>query len=290
MSAARKESLHFKLDGGYLTDLVRRLWADEGEPRKALRILGSAFPEMTKSQQMSILSGEKKLVGDEHGMDLVDDGTTVSDCGNSLDPEAVFGKLMAKAKKEGDHLKDVLDLLNNDTVGFGSPDGLICVPRNRVEKGYGELGVAGRSHLKDGVDLDDVLHRGSGLRNSLLSLDRSGSMEAPPAPEIPEPSKPEPPRAQSKITSDTGWLTPDGKFYQCRYNEHIRTAESLGFKESQVEKMGWIKMGLMLGCDTHMEHLILEPVKPATQSQIDMIFDWCQECGKEMPYWATESV
>ena len=274
-----KTVLHFRLDGGYLTNLVRSLWADEGQPEKALSILSEAFSDMTRSQQISILSGEKKLVGDEHGMDLVDDGATVSEFGNPLDPVAVYEKIQVKAKRDADHLRDTVDLLNRNTVGFGSPDGLIQVPRWRTTRD--EHSPIPRQRLRDGVDLKDVLYTGSGLRDHMLS-----AHEKPPASEVPEPSEPCPPACQDSITTDSGWLSPDGKFYPCAWMQHDPIVFALGLEVAAVEKGGWIRMSVSfveLGGSPFGQ-----PEKPPTQKQIDMIFDWCQETGEEQPKWLFE--
>jgi len=85
-----------------------------------------------------------------------------------------------------------------------------------------------------------------------------------------------------------GWLSPDGKFYECYETEpisytrrhflgHIQIAEELGQTEWQLEKLGWIK---------RTEDKFITPSKYPTQPQVDMIFDYCQKEGIPMPDWA----
>ena len=40
-----------------------------------------------------------------------------------------------------------------------------------------------------------------------------------------------------------GWISPDGRFYGCKYEDHAKVAE-LYFKKSerQLEKEGWVKV------------------------------------------------
>jgi len=129
----REEGLCFRVDGDAITSLARTLWADEGAPEKAFRILLAAFPDMSRGDQLSILSGEKKLVGDEHGMDLEDDGATVSEHGNSLYPEVIFRKLQEKLKAEERLCMSACRLLGDDTVVVGSPEGKRVIPRPERE-------------------------------------------------------------------------------------------------------------------------------------------------------------
>lgn len=57
-----------------------------------------------------------------------------------------------------------------------------------------------------------------------------------------------PPEAELKLRG--GWLAPDGKFYPCRYMEHLNHADDLAFVhykeegdgEQRIEKEGWAKI------------------------------------------------
>ena len=87
----------------------------------------------------------------------------------------------------------------------------------------------------------------------------------------------------SEIPKDSrsGWLSPGGKFYVCSYGCHGELADSLGKDTIVMENLGWIKLS---------QGYLLEPKKPLTQKQIDIIFDWCSANNKRMPWWYKEEL
>ena len=94
-----------------------------------------------------------------------------------------------------------------------------------------------------------------------------------------EPRKP--PKYKRSITGQSGWLSPKGKFYPCGYMEHISMAGRLGKNELDLEERGWVK----IQNGTAFRPGGLRHDLPATQRQIDLLFDWCTARGEELPYW-----
>lgn len=79
------------------------------------------------------------------------------------------------------------------------------------------------------------------------------------------------------IESENGWLTPDGKFYNCEYISHIETilALKLGLNSIKVEKLNWVKIqnGEAINADR------------LNQKQIDLLFDWHFNRSDEIPWY-----
>jgi hypothetical protein len=337
--SATEQTICFKITGEYLTDLTRSLYADEGEPSKAIKILKDAFPEMPDSQIFSILSGEKKLIGDSSiGMDLVDDQTKKSKHGNELG----FGSLLNKLQKNKEHVRDlqaVNDLYSgNKLVLSGSPFGLVQIPANYLE-------ALRRNEIKWN-DVPRRLIRTTSqtihdpftydFHPKALRLDKDGetiveedfkpiSAEIYRLDEDDESviDKPQKESAQkvissyqplsknnplkkainsdnkefdnpykgakshNEISSDNGWLLPDGKFYECfessysnSFREHIDLADALGYDEKDAEKLGWIKISRTIP---------FQPDRHITQRQFDRLFDYCQKTKQELPWWAKDN-
>jgi len=262
----RYETLQFGIDGEWFTNLVRSLWADEGEPDKALRIMKSAFPDAPESFIIDILTGKKKLVGDSRKELLVGpDDVEKSACGNDLSVEAVFSKMRGKLEKETETLANVSQMLAGDTVFVASKSGRVEIPR-RAAKDNDSL--APFSGLRNEVDLDSIPHREAPVMRK---------------PEGFWPSKLEddgewtPPVGSNEITSDTGWLSPEGKFHGCGYMGHIELARDLEEDEIRLEKKGWVKLQ---NNDLTWDH---SGRFMPTQRQIDLVFDWFRKQDKPMP-------
>jgi hypothetical protein len=257
MAQSNAETLHFVIEGASLTNLCRQLWADEGEPEKAFRILGSAFPDMCKADIGAILVGEKKLIGDSTiGCDLVDDDVELSPHGNLLSVEAVIGRFRTKL----DDLEDWKEMAIGRTTKMASPKGLVAIP-TRKQRAYTEGRVA----------LDDIPYREIEAR--VPDLGPRISSDEIPIKEV----KLDPPKASYTINSRDGWLSPDGKFYTCYYGEHIALAEALGFTERELEKKQWMKIQEG-GCHPPEKEKL-------SQKQRDLVFDWYTSRKKELPWW-----
>ena len=93
------------------------------------------------------------------------------------------------------------------------------------------------------------------------------------------------PKPDRTFKSGDGWITPDGKFYPCRYMEHIWAAHKIaGLEEKDAEKRGWIK----LSDNIAMGKKVYEGGKKPTQKQRDTLFDWCNAQKVDYPDWAKE--
>ena len=70
---AQSKQLHFTVEGEFLTQVSRQLWADERQPEKAINLLKESLRGVTMEQVLAILTGSKKLTGnsgDENGVEL----------------------------------------------------------------------------------------------------------------------------------------------------------------------------------------------------------------------------
>jgi hypothetical protein len=253
--------------------------------------------------QLWDLTGEKKLIGDsDEGIELVDDGTKVSENGFPLD----LSSLIQRFRDKEDKLEDEVQFFSRNTELVASPKGLVEVPRRRTKR-YEKLGRAPVVGLKEGVDLEKIPHRECTPRvkaEKMMSPEsrlkrREQGLE--PGPELEEdgpynalgvpydmlkdqdePPSP-PPEPEYEITADCGWLSPDGKFYRCAYMEHISLAIRLGMDEVRLEKLGWVKVQE----NKFWGDLLCEGGERAkvTQKQRDLVFDYCTKNGLQLPSW-----
>jgi hypothetical protein len=278
MTSLREKKLCFSVTGKFLTDLGRKLWADDQDPEKALDLLKTAFPDMPQSVVMSVLLGEKKLTGDSNiGIEVEDDNQSITECGHDLGLKSTFKRLRDKI----DMLEDRIQMAEHVTEFVPSPKGMVEVPSRRTTRYEKQTG--GHIGLKADIDLEKIPHR------KIHPLRKKESMLCPAREteraniglevEV-EPPLPPPPDPQSAITQDEGWLSPEGKFYPCAYGEHINLATRLGLNSIQMEKTGWLKVqqGKVFFSDLFGQ---TEP----TQSQRDKVFDYYMKQGQELPSW-----
>jgi hypothetical protein len=260
------ETVTFVVDGPWLTNLVRSLWAAEGEPVKALEVLRSAFPTMSESQRIAICTGTKKLEGtsrDPKGIGFVDDNATeVHGCKLSL--AALIERL--DQTDEMDRWKDALQMAIGDVERVASHNGMIRIPRRRV-----------RDYRNGKISAADITHERVEFPTLLYNRAKNQPTED---------DEPEPPEPQYSINHPMGWLSPDGRFYQCGYMEHLYLIERLGFDDQAAEKAGWIKIN---GDRPYSRYHIDGTGARPTQRQIDLIFDWCSTNGIKTPSWLTEA-
>jgi len=257
-----EHTAHFSIDAEWFTNLVRSLWADEDNPEKALSVIDAAFPEMSEADKMCILTGSKKLINAPNdSMDLVDDDSKQTECGNELSCRRVISKL----RKDQGLLKDAIQLLADNTENRASPYGLIHVPTNRLQEyDAGNLGM------------EDFLWQCSDYQKSWVNREEEDGDR--PRRSLAEPEEvpaPVPLKRYSVITQSTGWLSPDGNFYPCHWMQHQYIMHDLGMDPIEAEKMGWVKL------DDHYGPLwTIDP----NQKQIDLMFDWYRDHGKEIPW------
>lgn len=239
-----KGTLCFHIHGEDFTRLVRSMWADEQEPERALRVLEGGLPDMGFEDRLSVLTGRKKLVGDSRdgGLGLEKDSATKSPHGNLLTIESVIGAFRSQIDSLEENQRTVLDAW-------------------REEEGAKE-----RQRIREEVEIRKELQE-----------ERVARMQE----EADNAEPREPPKGARKITGQSGWLSPDGKFYACGYMEHISMADELNRNEGTLEELGWIKIqgGTAISPGGFRRDL------PATQSQVDLLFDWYTARGEELPYW-----
>lgn len=272
MSEARQ--VHFVVQGDFITETSRRLWNDEGEPEKALDILLS-LDGITYDQCLDVLEGRSKLIGDSsNGIDIVDDDAK----GKSLK------EILKTLKKERDiaidERLDAFQLLADDSAIGASPTGRRKVPRRKTRKNVGSvIGTV----FKEGYEFDDI---DSGEDVQKLSIwqqvdDIDISSARRSRAELPEPEPQPPPIPDDKITSNTGWLTPEGKFYACRYGQHREIADLVGF---DTDDKRYVR------CAWHMDQQWFFCESDAlTQTQRELIKNFCSEKNVEEPYWMQDA-
>lgn len=85
-------------------------------------------------------------------------------------------------------------------------------------------------------------------------------------------------KPDKSLKAQTGWLSPSGDLYPCRYWEHIALiGQLIDGGEADAEKLGWKKL--------QNSKWFCMPEPELTQRQRDTIFDWCQKHKKKMPEW-----
>jgi len=268
--AAGAEHICFTVTGEFITNMSRTLWADEDQPEKALNLLRAAFPDMEEADRLCIVTGSKKLTGDSNvGCELESDNVIESQCGNPL----TLDNMLRRFREREDESEDLLQLATGQTARMASPHGRVEVPlrRTRIETTECFRGVC---VLKDDVDLEKIPYRKCGM---------SYKVQVHKAPEADKPST-RPTVALDSIPANAtdGWLSPEGKFYQCGWQEHISLAFDLGETQNALEQKGWIKLSA---------NEIFEPYRPpATQAQLNRIFDWCRATSRKFPKWLEEVV
>lgn len=261
-------SFGFHITGDFITQQARTFWADDQEPDKAVKLLEAAFPEMTPATRLAIITGSKKLVGDEHGVELVDDDATESPGGNPLDHVRMHRQL----REEIEDYADAVELKTGNTELWGTPTGGAHIPKRRVKD------------LKSGkLTLDQVAQR----PYEPVYLQRRDT--ATPAPVQAEPEPLIPVEPCDTITQDNGWLDPEGRFYPCQYGEHVHTLMTLSMKEEQVDQQGWIKIATSMTPECsdlpgRNISIFSRRFSRSTQAQMDRVFDrfnWLPEWMKE---------
>jgi len=129
----------FRIDGEWLTDIARTLWADDDEPQKALNILntlvGPDGQEVSEEIALRILTGKGKLVGNSSdGIELKEDNTTVSKHGNLLSLQARMRHLNFKGQESSFEITARNQVASGTVRFMASPWGPVYVPRCAWEK------------------------------------------------------------------------------------------------------------------------------------------------------------
>lgn len=263
---------HFTISGEFITEQSRSLWAEEGEPEKALRLL-QGVRGLSTSQVLDILEGRSKLIGDSPtGVNLAPDNQKLP----------TLQETLRRLKKERDEAledrADLLQFMNGDTVNVPSPTGLRTVPRRQTKRGkHGPV-------LRDGLDWEGVEGRNpSDVEPRIyqeVSRDAQDEAEEEVEEEYEKPKR-NPPSGSKRITNDTGWLSPEGLFYSCRYGQHNDTAWHLGLDPWDMDKAGWVRLTVANG----EQCFFRSDYDSFTKQQTQRILDYCTEKNIEKPWW-----
>jgi hypothetical protein len=278
--------VHFVVHGEDLTRIARVFWADEHEPARALRLLLEGLQGINLLQAVDVLTGRSKLVGDSHrGVHLARDRAAKSPHGSPF-PSVVeaFERERKRSETAERDSRDAIALLGHDTVMMGSPDG-----RREVSR------VTAHELKTKRITWNDVrVYRNLSYMEACLSRqDETGGpppVHAVPVPDGetpagsdvvdnpwgPDPNEP-PPESFSTVTQDTGWLSPEGRFYPCSYYGHDLVAHRLGKGRYELDRLGWVVLSGSNGI--HKGDI------EVTQAQRDRVFDWCTSQNKGLPYW-----
>lgn len=254
-----EQAVYFYVIGKDFTALVRSIWAAESAPDRALRILADSFPRIPEADRIAICLGSKRLEGDSRDGLTLEDDDAMSIHGVPLSLDSVIGGF----RRDIDRLEDHIALLTENTVTIASPKGLVKIPRRKAD-----------AYKAGEVGLDDFPYRE--LKQPCFPFTSDF--------DEPEP-EPEPPEAFDSITTDSGWLSPDGRFYPCGWMEHMATLDRLKRTGTQADRQGWIKIQRGEAYSSYYTH---DTGAPPTQRQIDMLFDWFTEKGETLPAWITE--
>lgn len=300
------DTVHFTVDGDFITDTARRLWAEEDEPEKALRIL-RCMHGITEGQILDVLEGRSKLVGD-------------SDSGIKLEPdthtgktaEQLFAKMRAERDEARDERADFAQMASGETVIVPSHDGAREIPRRKARP-FMDTG-AGRLH--EDYEFDDraeelpkgknkqpkKLHIYRSLRDRFRASDTAAAVAKRGITETGETEEEKAAREEraweaareaakkaltptETITSTTGWLSPEGLFYPVLYGEHGKVAWALGLAEHPQDHgckpPGWVRLGVNLERQYFFED---DTVKP-TDAQRAAVRAYCTEKSIELPWW-----
>lgn len=308
------EKVCFVVEGEFITEHARALWK-EGKPDRALRLL-ETLQGMTQAQMLDVLEGRARLTGDSS-----------TGIGLEIDTEAqgtmtTLVDMMKQQREETDQARDeVADLVQmaiGDTVKMASPTGLREVPRRKT-KSHSHFGTPA---FIDGYGWEDNLQEGDKPIKVYRQCSDEvlvGGLRLPPRTqeakrktkvdkkvdalteianrfrEAMTPAKEEAMRAaaraalsvQDTITKDTGWLSPEGKFYPCRYMEHVYVADLLGGSEADFEVSGWVKLCMHAGKQQFWGFFKRGGVQAVpTEVQLKLVAEYCQKQGIDLPYWA----
>lgn len=280
----------FVITGEFLTETTRSLWNDENEPERAMAILENLHG-ITKDQIHAVLEGKMRLTGDSNtGVGIEPDDSGYK--GKTL--KQVVGKIKKQRDEAEDERLDLAQMASGDTVSMGSPTGLRKVPKRKTER----RGISGRRYLKKGYEFDDILRGDFGTEVDVepgakplkiwQQLERSSYLSNASASKrtevlSDEDEDDEPPPYENEIAHDTGWLSPDGKFYRCSYGGHRELSGRLGVSFEDEEK--WVKLamdnrygGQQFWCDP----------KQLTAVQKKLVAEYVAKTKCKTPYWMEE--
>ena len=261
----------FVISGEFITQRARDFWTVDEQPELLEGIEG-----LSTAQLLDILEGRLKLEGDSsQGITLAPDNAPGLSLKDAL-------RKLAKAQKEArEDAADYVQMLDGDTVIVASPTGMREVPHRQT------MASNSRSfprQLKDGLDWKEVggpetreprVYR-EVERYPLRTISKTTTEEK-------EEPQPPVPQAEDHITSDTGWLSPTGKFYSCLYGQHNNTAYALGSSSDELTEKGWTRVQQYYG-----EQMFFRgDYDNASTEQQKAIKDYCEKEKIKVPWWIT---
>ena len=285
------ETLHFVITGEFLTRQARDYWTED-EHEKAIKLLETAFPTMPESMRMDVITGKKKILGENDKCYVEPDKATEHRGIKLLSYADAMAQAKNKFKEEKAEHKVTLEIANGDFVTMASPWGLLHVPRSltrtrpsksgprpycivewdEFEIRFPQLVEKAIEGTADKKQLDEDRRAiDKEIRNQKKMIDRfrqrngfdGGSLlDAVPielraaAAAVLAPPLKEVPKPDNGMRSRNGWLSPDGKFYPCGFMGHVRLAAALSDGgEPQLEK-AWVKIQ-----DSHDPNAVIERIK-----------------------------
>lgn len=286
-----------------LTDHVRALHL-EGKTDAAMRTL-STLQGMTRGQMLDVIEGRSRLTGDSSvGVGLEPDDVKMP----SLEEQTLT--LRQALEDEKDKAADFVAMAIGDTVALSSPTGKRLVPRRKTRAGRDGFpvladGYSWEEHVQPGEKPVTVYQQADDMptkkRKRLEATasnfpdiveDDVDDEEPAPPPKATRKSKgkkkaPPPPEVCDTITSDTGWLSPEGKFYPTKYAQHRYLAEYLAGVggEKILEDLGWVRMNTFGPGEQNFFGFVGDVKARPTDIQKKLVRDFCKTHGYEHPFW-----
>ena len=283
----------FVIHGEFVTQQARTFWSEDDDPERALNLLNCVHG-LSYEQHLDILEGRAKLVGS-------------SSTGIKLQPDnqklPTLAEVLGRMRKERDEARgdtaDLLQIINKDTVVVASPTGRRLIPRRQAEikpgsstvgtlrKGLGWKGTDSENpeprfyqcvdEAAYGRSFDDVLRPLPGIGRVAAEVQEEDHRKA-------EAAKPLP---RDTITETTGWLSPEGKFYPCRYSQHNQTAWDLDMEPGHLDDVGWIRLQKRNEEEQNIFKKDYDAKVPDAQKALLVAF--CTSQKIELPWWLERS-
>lgn len=249
------KSLHFSVDGEFITERARELYATEG-CRKAYRFLSAAFPKMNKQLKNKICSGKLKMVGVDV-LTLEKDNSKISLSGESLkNPKIKTNRKPRSLNKPRSIRKSSIDAaILKLQICNAANEGILKSGRS----------VMVEPRMLDHLDIKELKELADCIP---AQTDKSLFKEVPKLPK---------PKPDLSLKSIAGWIRPDGKLFPCSHFEHIQLAYALGFEGYDIEKT-WVKFQKV-----HCYDCFFRPTRGITQSQLNTMDRLCAIHNIKLP-------
>lgn len=259
------KTINFKIDGDWLTDHVRCLWAEEACD-KAMSTLDAAFPDMSEEKRIAICTGKTKLSGCDE-MCLEKDDAAMSSHGLPLlSPIQMLIKAQATIEAKKKEFNDFVREVNE------------AREREEDEEEVEKYDFRTRKLTAKGERINEEIERRLGIKTALMVADPrlAAAHEAifnPPT---------EKPVQDKALDGKSGWIRPDGAFFACAYMGHVNLADRLGSTEGKMEQT-WVK----IQSNALLTHIGLNdfrlPDRGVTQAQFNTMDKWCTKHKRKLP-------